>query len=72
MNGSGGTFLQAVRGPILLIALGSLAAMDNFLGVDFTKTWPALLILGGLLKLLERMSFRPPEPPAQVFPGGGA
>jgi len=75
MNSSSGTLLQAIRGPVLLIALGGLAAMDNFLNISFMKTWPALLILGGLLKLLERVSLRPSAPagpPSSPFAGGGS
>lgn len=46
--------MRAIRGPVLLIALGALLAVDRFSGVAFTKTWPVLLIVYGLMKLLER------------------
>ena len=72
MNGNSVSLLRTIRGPILLIALGSLAAIDNFMGISFTKTWPALLILAGLLKLMERLTLRPPSPPTQPFMGGGS
>ncbi len=44
-------FVDAVRGPIMLVALGGLMAADqmNMYGID--RTWPALLILFGILKL---------------------
>ena len=44
-------FVDAVRGPLLLVALGILMAMDqaDWYGID--RTWPALLILFGLMKL---------------------
>lgn len=47
----GGSIVDAIRGPIMLIALGLLMAADqmNRFGID--RTWPALLILYGLLKL---------------------
>ncbi len=48
--------VRAVRGPILLIALGSLMALHRFQDISFTKTWPVLLILLGLMKLFERMA----------------
>lgn len=48
--------VRAVRGPILLIALGSLMALHRFQEISFTKTWPVLLILLGLMKLFERMA----------------
>ena len=44
----------AVRGPLLLITLGSLLALDQFGKMSFARTWPALLIVFGLSKLLER------------------
>ncbi|MGC4051880.1 MAG: DUF5668 domain-containing protein [Paludibaculum sp.] len=50
------TLVRAVRGPILLIALGSLMALHRFQDISFTKTWPVLLILLGLMKLFERMA----------------
>lgn len=48
--------VRAVRGPILLIALGTLMALHRFQEISFTKTWPVLLILLGLMKLFERMA----------------
>ena len=51
--------VQAVRGPIMLIALGTLVAMDYFGVYGFGRTWPILIILFGLLKLLEKVVARP-------------
>jgi hypothetical protein len=48
------SLFQAIRGPILLITLGVLFAMDHMDTVAFSRTWPILLIIVGLLKLLER------------------
>jgi EamA domain-containing membrane protein RarD len=56
MNGS---FLCAIRGPILMITLGVLLAIDQFganSALSFTRTWPVLLIVFGLFKLAERAS----------------
>lgn len=53
------TLVQAVRGPIMLIALGSLVAMDYFGYYGFGRTWPVLIILFGVLKLLEKVTARP-------------
>jgi hypothetical protein len=58
MNGNSGTLAQAIRGPILLITLGSLVAIDIFFNVDFSRTWPVLIIVFGVMKLLERMASR--------------
>ena len=48
--------MRAVRGPILLITLGTLFAIDHVGSYAFSTTWPALLIIVGVLKLLERAS----------------
>ena len=58
MNGNSGTLAQAVRGPIMLITLGSLVALDIFFNVDFSRTWPVLIIVFGVMKLLERMAMK--------------
>lgn len=50
----GVSLFQAIRGPVLLITLGVLFAMDHMGTVAFSRTWPILLIIVGLLKLLER------------------
>lgn len=62
--------VRAIRGPITLITLGVLFALNNFTQYSFDKTWPVLLIVFGLLSLLKR-SLEPPPPPAPpppVFP----
>lgn len=46
--------MRAIRGPVVLITLGALLLADRFPGVPVTKTWPVLLIVFGLMKLLER------------------
>jgi hypothetical protein len=56
MNVDRGAFVQAIRGPIMLITLGALVAIDYFQGVSFIgRTWPVLLIVFGILKLAEKM-----------------
>ena len=54
----------AVRGPVTLITLGVLFALNNFTPYGFDKTWPVLLIVFGLLSLM------PAPPPASVPPTG--
>ena len=62
--------IQAIRGPIMLIILGSLVAID-YAGIQgFWRTWPILIIVFGLLKLLERSSAKP-APPLGDRPSGG-
>ncbi len=49
---------RAVRGPLMLIALGVLLTLHRFQDIRFSKTWPALLILLGVMKLVERAALR--------------
>ena len=53
MNGSS-SLLVAIRGPVLLVTLGILMAADQLDRMSFARTWPVLLIVFGLFKLLER------------------
>lgn len=78
MNQTPGSLIRVIRGPILLIALGVLLTLDQLTPYSFGRTWPVLLILFGLLKLLERMFGReagPAYPPSAPFSqprtGGG-
>ncbi len=72
MNHSECSFICSIRGPVMLIAIGALFALGQFTPYGFHRTWPVLLILLGVLKLLERSSARPPQtgptPPAGVTP----
>jgi hypothetical protein len=72
MNGTSGNLAQAIRGPLLLIALGILFAVDHAGGPGFWRTWPALIILVGVLKLFERVVSRPAAPGLPPAPGGMA
>ena len=49
-----GNFLCAVRGPVMMITLGVLLAIDQLGAYSFGRTWPVLLILFGLFKLAEK------------------
>ena len=68
MNGNSYDVIRAIRGPITLITVGALFALQNFTRYGFDQTWPVLLIVIGLLSLLQRgaappKSQRPPMPP---------
>jgi hypothetical protein len=68
MNNRAALFAQAVRGPIVLIVIGVLFAVHQAGVLPFSRTWPLLIIVVGVMKLFERMSGpRPPFPPP---PGG--
>jgi Domain of unknown function (DUF5668) len=49
-----GNIACAVRGPILMITLGALLAADQMGGLSFARTWPVLLIVFGVFKLIEK------------------
>ncbi len=53
---------RGLIGPVLLITIGSLFLLDQFVpGWSFRNTWPLLLIILGVVKLIEVT--QPPEPP---------
>jgi hypothetical protein len=61
-------FIQAIRGPILLITLGVLFAIHQAGRLSIWQTWPLILIVIGLMKLLERLAVRPgPMPPGGSY-----
>lgn len=59
-------FFQAIRGPILLITIGVLFAVHQAGILPFSRTWPLIIIVIGLMKLFERMAA------PHVVPPGGA
>jgi hypothetical protein len=62
MKGERNVF-RSVRGPVTLITIGVLFALQNFTSYDFGQTWPVLLIVFGLLSLLGRTTAPPPPAP---------
>jgi hypothetical protein len=73
--------IRSIRGPVVLITVGALFALQNFTSYNFGQTWPVILLVLGLLILLERTVAPPPpvppppqyvwQPPAdQPAPGG--
>lgn len=70
MNSSKASFFALIRGPVMLIALGALFAIDQFTEYSFWRTWPVLLILFGALKLCEKVFSGESESSAYVPPGG--
>jgi len=80
MNAASSDVVRATRGPLMLITLGTLIAVDHFGMLSFTTTWPVLVIVFGVLKLAERMLREPayaqpypnpqaPYPQQPPFPG---
>jgi hypothetical protein len=75
MNGNGHDMVRAIRGPVILITMGALFALNNFTNWDFSRTWPVLLIVIGLMSLAGRSVARrqppaapPPPPPPYSYP----
>lgn len=66
MNDRRALFVQAIRGPILLITLGVLFAIQQAGFISLYRTWPLIIIMIGVLKLIERMAMpRPSITPAR-------
>ena len=74
MNGpsNNGGLIRACRGPIVLMTLGFLTAADTFWQYPFSRTWPTLLILFGLLKLAEKAMDSHDDGPYPQGPAGYA
>jgi len=80
MNEQNSSFIRAARGPLILITIGTLFAIDRFTQYRFSETWPILLIVVGVLGLLggsrrgvswqnPRIGYQgPPPPPPQASP----
>ena len=65
MNSRAVLYAQAVRGPILLITVGTLFAIQQAGVAPISRTWPLFIIIFGIMKLIERLVLpRPPYPPA--------
>jgi hypothetical protein len=51
MNTSNVSLWRSIRGPVMLVTLGTLFLIDHSGGVSFTRTWPVLLIVMGVMWL---------------------
>ena len=60
---------SAIRGPVTLITIGTLFAIDHFTPYGIHRTWPVLLIVFGALSLLARGGANRPAP-GGAGPGG--
>jgi hypothetical protein len=73
MNDQSAYLVRAVTGPIILITIGVLFAFDRFTDFRFSQTWPVLLIVVGLLRLVgggRRRRYRDFPPPPPTPPSG--
>ena len=71
MSDHNGSVIRAIRGPVILITIGGLFALNNFTRYHFDQTWPVILIVFGLMSLLRRgVETSAPPPPPPPRPGG--
>jgi len=59
--------LRGIRGPIIVITVGVLFALQNFTPYSFGETWPVLIIVIGVLSLLGRATAPPLGPPPPPY-----
>ena len=64
-------------GPAMLVTLGVLFLLDSISRVGFRRTWPAILLVIGVVKLMQSNASSsghigplPPGTPPSVPPGG--
>ena len=55
---SNSALISAIRGPIMLMTLGAVFQFEQSGGASFRKTWPVLIIVFAVLKLLEALALR--------------
>lgn len=77
MNADSTALVNAIRGPIIMITVGVLFALDSLTPLRFHQTWPAILVVVGLLGLAggvgrrsRRNSENPPRPANSGIPAG--
>jgi hypothetical protein len=69
MNNRAALYAQAIRGPVVLMVVGVLCAVHQAGILPFSRTWPLLIIVLGVMKLIERWNApRPPFPPPPFPP----
>ena len=49
------SLLRSIRGPVMLVTLGTLFMIDHSGGTSFHRTWPILLIVLGVMWLGEHL-----------------
>ena len=47
------SLMRSLRGPVMLVTLGTLFLIDHGGGASFHRTWPVLLIVLGVMWLGE-------------------
>jgi hypothetical protein len=55
---------RSITGPAVLVTIGALSLIDNLHGPGWDRTWPVILLVIGVIKLVERgyLGGTPPPP----------
>jgi len=62
---------RRLMGPAILVTIGVLFLLDNVSSIDFGKTWPAILLVIGVVKLVQsNASYNGHVGPLPPGPGG--
>jgi Domain of unknown function (DUF5668)/B-box zinc finger len=63
---------RSIAGPAVLITIGLLSLLENLHGPGWDRTWPVILLVIGVIKLMERgyLGGGPPMPPPPATPTG--
>jgi len=62
---------RSIAGPAVLITIGVLSLLDNLHGPGWDRTWPVILLVVGIIKLMERGYLGgPPAAPPPADPTG--
>jgi len=51
---------NAIQGPVLMITIGTLFALDQYGVLQFRESWPVILIVVGVLQLTRWNTRRQP------------
>lgn len=69
---------RKLMGPAILITLGIIFLLDNVSNIEFHRTWPAILLVIGVVKLMQSNASSaghvgplPPGGPGMGMPGAG-
>jgi TM2 domain-containing membrane protein YozV len=57
---------RSITGPAVLVTIGALSLIDNLHGPGWDRTWPVILLVIGVIKLVERGYLGGPPPPPAI------
>ena len=63
--------IRRMRGPAFLLLFGVTALLHEWHILSFSQSWPLYLVLAGVLALMERAAFQPPDATQMPPPGYG-